>query len=364
MSKLYTIVFSSFLSVLTLFACTSNRPEILVKDQSIKLGDNQPDYSTPYYRILDPVWDPQKDFEHAKNVIKRIQTTTYYTTYFFDSDQHISRKILQFQKVQKLSRNKRDFVDSGTGTAIALTKSLERILLITCDHVVDANDTIYVYRDNKLKTFDSPLKSVSILNKVDYLLFDSPELSSFTVLATEPENDLALIVGRLPDNKNNPYYIETLKFELGTEKRMRWGSIIYAFGFPMGFKMMTKGLVSDPQKESHFYILSDIQFNPGISGGLVLAINGETNKFEWVGLASSASSTAEFVLSPKTNALNEQEDFQIYTDTIFVQRKKNINYGITRSVKATIVKDFLKKSKKAADGLGLDVTKFYNDDTF
>jgi S1-C subfamily serine protease len=221
-------------------------------------------------------------------------------------------------------------------------------------------DTVLVYQDGLKAAKNAPLKSVSILNKVEYLVFDAPKLSSFSVLSRNKADDLALIKTELPDERTEPFTVETLKMNLGNEKWMQWGSLVYALGYPMGYKMLTKGLISDPDKESNFYTLSDIQFNPGISGGLVMSIRGDTHAFEWIGMASSASSTVEYVLRPRENALNEKEDFQVYTDTLFVQRKVAVNQGITRSIKASSIRRFLDESASILSANGFDLTTFYS----
>ena len=268
---------------------------------------------------------------------------------------------MQFQKAERLSKVKKEFNNSRSGSAITLSKTSKNVLLMTCEHVVNAEDTIYVFKEGVKESQNGLLKSVSILKKVEYLVFDTPQLSSFQVVSTNKEYDLALIVS---DYESESYdRRDVLSFDLGNEDKLRWGSVIYSIGFPMGYKMMSQGVASVTEKDNVYYMLSDVHFNPGISGGLIIALRKDTQKFEWVGVASSSSSTIRYELVPRSDFLtSDREDMQVYSDTIYVEKKTGINYGITRSIKASLIREFITNSKRDWASYGFDLNSFYTKD--
>jgi S1-C subfamily serine protease len=342
------------LVTLIISACSNTQPvrEIKKNTDSVQVTSKIPDY----YDSIYPLIDPSKEFEKFSEIIKRIQITTYYTTYYFDENQRITPAILKFQRASKLAKAKYEFNYSKTGTAVGLQCLPGRLILMTCEHVVNVADTIYVFQNPLNPNDKSPISSVSILNRKEQFIFGAPRLSEFTVIATERETDLALIISDVPTD--HYYLIPTLEISLGDESRLKWGSIVYNFGFPIGTKMMVQGIVSNPTDDSTPTYTHNALFNRGLSGGLVVALRGDSPNFEWVGISNASSATTEYNLKPSKQTSFDLEERQIYSDTVFVEKQVVINQGISKSIKPSVIRNFIKKNSQAIDQAGFDLTKF------
>jgi hypothetical protein len=82
-------------------------------------------------------------------------------------------------------------------------------------------------------------------------------------------------------------------------------------------------------------------FNRGISGGLILAVRGDTGRLEWVGMASGASAQAEHMLMPEQREIEEAGMLLPYEGRLYIERASRIDYGITFSVPMTAIQRFL-----------------------
>jgi S1-C subfamily serine protease len=342
------------LGVTFVSACSYTQPSrnTSTNADSLRFSQKIPDY----YDSLNPQIDPSDDFEHFSNIIKRIQITTYYTTYYFDKSQRITPATLKYQRASKLAKAKYEFNYSKTGTAVGLQYLTDRLILMTCEHVVFVPDSIYVFQDPLQNNEKSLIQSVSILNRQEKFIFGAPRLSEFTTIATDKENDLALITTDVPTQTY--YLIPTLEIPLGDESRLKWGSIVYNFGFPIGTKMMVQGIVSDPNTDNTSTYTHNALFNRGLSGGLVVALRGDVPNFEWVGISVASSATTEYNLKPRKQTSFDLEERQIYTDTVFVEKQIQINQGISKTVKPSVIRNFIKKNAQAIKQAGFDLEKF------
>jgi len=334
--------------------CSNTKPvrDTLSNADSLNVNPKIPEF----YDSLHPLIDPSDYFEKFSNAIYRIQITTYYTTYYFDQSQRITPAILRYQRAAKLAKAKYEFNYSKTGTAVGLQYLTDRLILMTCEHVIFVPDSIYVFQD-PLKTDDrSPILSVSVLNRKENYIFGAPRLNDFTVIASDKEIDIALITTDVPTE--HYYNIATLDIPLGDESRLKWGSNVYSFGFPIGTKMMVQGIVSNSTDNSYPTYNHNSLFNRGLSGGLVVALRGDVPNFEWVGISNASSATTEYNLKPSRQTSFDLEERQIYSDTVFVEKQIQINQGISKSVKPSVIRNFIKKNSQAIDQAGFDLRNF------
>jgi hypothetical protein len=100
--------------------------------------------------------------------------------------------------------------------------------------------------------------------------------------------------------------------------------------------------VSDPGYAGDDGFLLDGLFNRGISGGIILAVRGDTGALEWVGMASSASAASEFMLMPERRDVREEGVLVPYEGRLYLERTARIEYGITFSVPASAISRFLR----------------------
>jgi hypothetical protein len=124
--------------------------------------------------------------------------------------------------------------------------------------------------------------------------------------------------------------------------------------------MITRGIVSKPKARQSDYFLIDASFNQGFSGGIVLAIKDGVPNFELVGLGKSASASFENIIIP------EKKDYEKvynpespYEGELFVELKKNVNYGVTKAISTEAVRGFYKDHRTELMELGFDLDHFF-----
>ncbi|MGD8427963.1 MAG: serine protease, partial [Balneolaceae bacterium] len=179
------------------------------------------------------------------------------------------------------------------------------------------------------------------------LIFSPQDLQDFDVVAADPLSDLALLSTSLSEN------IESLKHPLrfapGNNDFLQMGSFLYIMGYPKGYLMTTRGLASNSEPQSRRFFVTDAIFNPGISGGLVFASKDNFRSFQWVGMARSATARTEDVLIPRPDSDSEKYSkvARPYRDSVFVQKKTRISYGITQAIPINGIKSFISDNKRA-----------------
>jgi S1-C subfamily serine protease len=228
-----------------------------------------------------------------------------------------------------------------------------KAILLTCAHIIDFPDTIITYFDVEHK---SNIQSISILEEMNIFINELPDGENLEVLSIDNENDLALLgtdLGNIQD------FIPVFNYPLGKSQELDWGSFVYIIGYPIGNKMITRGIVSNPEKTKQGTFLIDALFNKGFSGGLVLAIRDGVPNFELVGLAKSVSAEYNYILIPA----KERHEFSYnpkipYQGESYVMLKEEINYGITNAITVEEIVDFMKRNQKDILQKGYDLSGF------
>src|SRR5699024_9923057 len=221
----------------------------------------------------------------------RIISTTYYATYLFDNPSTRIENI-RSNKLENIASQKMTSKESTAGTSIMLDiKPGGQSLLITCAHAVTAPDTLISYFPKEMAPPNTFIQSISIKRRQTNFIFDPNNFSTFEVIAQNTLSDLALITAQFKRVTNQSH--NSMPFPMGRSENMLIGSFLYIFGFPKGFPMITRGLANTRGLEGRPFFITDALFNPGISGGLIIASNDRFNSFEWVGMARSATADRE-----------------------------------------------------------------------
>jgi hypothetical protein len=111
--------------------------------------------------------------------------------------------------------------------------------------------------------------------------------------------------------------------------------------------MITRGIVSKPIQRNDDIFLIDASFNEGFSGGVVLAIKDGVPNFELVGLGKSASASYENILVPEEKEYEKRYNEDVpYEGEVYVTRKREVNYGITRAISSNAIVKFYNKNRK------------------
>lgn len=311
-------------------------------------GQRHPD-STPapqaYYRTGFPAGDVSRDLERALDAIKRVQITATYQTFHFDRGDSITAPDIRQDATFRRARERfsSEQVKLGTGTVVRVRG--REVTLLTNHHVTRVPDTVVVYHREAQpgggRRAGRTIESVSLLRQARYLVVGLPENRGLRVLSSDSTHDLALVAVELLAEPEAGT-VRPLALPVGDPRRLGWGAFVYVVGYPGGFRMVTRGIVSDPNRGPDAAFLLDGLFNRGISGSPILAVRGTSDALELVGLASSAAAQPEYVLLPEVRELGEEGLLVPYQGSLYLERVDRLQYGITFSVPAPAVVRFLR----------------------
>jgi hypothetical protein len=306
--------------------------------------------SQAYYQTAWPLHDTSRQIEEIFRSVKRIQVTGYYETFQFAPEDRVTRAALRDADTYRRARDRFAFDHAKAGTATAIARADRALHLMTNAHVTRMQDTVVAYFDSTAHN-GRFIESVAILRSQSNVIVGVPTASQFRVIASDTLDDIALLRVELEPGVPE-HAVPALRARAGDPGRLSWGSFVYVVGYPRGHMMVTRAIVSNPRQSSDNSFMLDGLFNRGISGGLVLAVRGDTGDLEWVGLAMSASAHAEVVLAPERRSIDEQGVLLPYQGRLFIEEVRRIDYGITFSVPATAVTRFLRAARMPVSGGG------------
>ncbi|HKJ44185.1 MAG TPA: serine protease [Balneolales bacterium] len=306
-----------------------------------------------------PTKNSSIEISHIFNSIKRINSTVYYNTYLFDMKDKITDKTLDTMNVRKLASDVVSTTQSAAGTATIIEKSNQGVALLTCAHIITFPDTVVNYFKRPNLTVTNYIKSVSFKEREGNIILDLPDLGHFKVLARDPISDIAVLGADVSEFTDQN--IQVFNYPIGEPHDLQWGSFVYILGYPQGYQMVTRALVSQPDRNNYGSFILDALFNKGFSGGLVLAIRGGVPNFEWVGMANSATAKVDYVMVPEDSKIDLYDSYTPYKGDIYIDHKTHIEYGITQAVSMDRIKKFLKRHRKELGKEGYNFSRFIGD---
>jgi hypothetical protein len=313
------------------------------------LADGKYDSEFPYK-------DCSKELGSMSQSVKMIYCTAYYRTFIFSAEKKIRLSDLTTDLIKTKSDKTVYSTNSVSGTATLIYHQNKKIALLTCAHIIDYSDTVFTYYKLNNEKF---IQSVSFKERQTNFVSDVPEAGEFEVLAREDHTDIAVLGKEVSDVTS--LALPVFSYPFGRSKELDWGTFIYLIGFPSGQKMVTKGIVSSPNKDKSGSFLTDAPFNHGFSGGIVLAIRDGVPNFELVGIANSVASQSDYFLVPAKDL--EESEFAPdlpYQGDIYVRLKTDIKYGVTHVISSESIVDFFKNNEKKLMDKGYDFRTFFN----
>jgi S1-C subfamily serine protease len=313
-----------------------------------------------YYQTGFPVHDTSRELERAFRALRRVNYSANYETYVFAPDAGVTQRDLADPAALDRASERFSEVTSKTGTAVIVARTMERAALVTNHHVVRFPPTIVHYFDEdraRTPRASRRVASVAVRTQEWGLLADHAELGAFEVLARDTTHDIAVIEVRLPEGVAAAGF-QPIAISPGDPRRLSWGSFLYVLGFPSRYAMVTRALVSEPNRDRHGGFLSDGLWNEGISGGVILAIRGDDGSLEWVGMTRAGAGTREVRLQPRADEMLEDDVGLLYDGPIYLEHTLRIQYGITFSVPMNRVRSFLADQRIMLQGRGYDLRRF------
>lgn len=314
------------------------------------LSDGKYDTEFPYKTCSKQIGDIAKS-------VKKLHCVAEYKTYIIPQEAEVTLDIVSKKLLKEKSiRNKFDS-ESVIGTATIIYYDHQRIGLLASAHVVNYPDTIVGYYEDIKKDGKEIIQTFSIKTRQLNYVRDLPISENLVILAIDEEQDIAILGQNVDPEKRREVHV--LDYPVGNSDELEWGSFVYIMGYPSGYQMITRGIVSTPGGKHKKNFLIDALFNKGISGGIVLAIKDGVPNFELVGMAKSVSASYENILVPlEENHVKKYNRNVPYTDNIYVKVKKEINYGITYSVASNAIVDFIERNQDSLEAKGYYLSKF------
>ncbi len=294
------------------------------------------------YTTIFPNHDVADELEEISKTIRLINNLTFYKTYAFRDGAITKDNLDDFDLLERsIFSNTISKTSSGTGAIISV--SGKKVALLTAAHIVSYPDTIISYyssNGNQSKYIESIL-----FKEKQKIYTDLPDGGLLKILAIDDKNDIAIIGNSFKEVV--PFDFQVFDFNFGNAKELKWGSFVYLLGYPMHYKMVTSGIVSNPNYNGTGNFLVDAPINRGSSGGLVLAIRGKAPNFELVGIISSVPAEKKTVLTP----YNPSRDLQFlsgtsYSGEMVIENLEGIKYGIGKIVSSEKIKIFINKNEK------------------
>ena len=301
------------------------------------LNDGRYDSGFPYKNA-------SEQLEEISNSVKMLNYIAFYKAYIFSENQEMLQSDINKKKIKDKAIDIAYFNETVSGTATIIFYDGIKVGLLTCAHVGDFPDTILTYFEPPVEQKKQIIQKMAIKIREHYYINEIPGEGDFEVVVSDKKRDLALLAKKV---LHDPYQkIRSLKYPFGKSSDLELGSFVYIIGYPMGHKMITKGIVSNTRDKKSDSFLIDALFNRGFSGGIILAIRDGVPNFELVGMAKSVSAKNRYFLVPDPLSVQSQYDPNFpYTGDIQVKKFEDINYGITYTVSTDEIINFLNENE-------------------
>jgi len=323
-------------------------------------------YKTVYPTLNDGKYDTEfpyktcsKQIGEIARSIKKLHCISEYKTYIFPPEMMVTKDMVD-KKLLKDNRVKRKFdSESVIGTATVIYYDEQKIGLLASAHVLNYPDTIWGMYEGLFVNEEEVVQTFSVKSRQLNYVRDLPISKNLEILAIDNDMDIALLGQEVDKERSKAVFV--FDYPIGNSDELEWGSFVYIMGYPSGYQMITRGIVSTPGGQHKKNFLIDALFNKGISGGIVLAIRDGVPNFEMVGMAKSVAARYENVLVPEEEShLRKYNPNAPYQGNMFVKMQKEINYGITYSVSSNSIKEFIDDHKIELAEKGYLFTHFLN----
>jgi hypothetical protein len=318
-------------------------------------------YKQVYPTLADGKYDSEfpyrgcsRQLEEISESVRRISVLTSYKTYPFALSDSVRLSNITPQVLERAEETASFSHHSDAGTATTIYNEGGRIALLTCAHVVDFPDTIVSFYLSENRQPTAYIKNFSV--RMSQLIFLNEVAGGVTleILALDRAADLVFLGQKLDARQTLGVHAFTYPF--GKAKQLEWGSFVYLFGYPSGYRMVTKGIVSSPNKDGKGSFVVDAVITPGASGSIALAIRDGVPNFELVGLVKLIPAQISYLLAPWTKGGEIQyESQELYQGDIYVQRQTDLEYGIVQIIPSETVLEVMRKNLGTLAEKGYDL---------
>ena len=319
-------------------------------------------YREVYPTLMDGKYDSEFPYrgcsaqlEEIGESVKMVNSIAYYRTYTFDAAKQIRPEAVTDELLRRPNVHSVVASSQASGTATIISCDNRHVVLLTCAHVVGFPDTITSFHIGADHHSTGYVHTISFKEKQTIYIAVFPEGGELEILAMDRDRDVALL-GKKFDSEPFPRP-RVFMYPAGRARDLEWGTFVYLFGYPPGHKMVTKAIVSSPNKDKRGAFLVDAVFTPGFSGGIALAIRDGVPNFELVGIVKLVSGRSSYVLAPPTeDGMPDYDPLVPYTGDMYVQKRTEIEYGIVQAVPVETVLEFIDAHRSDIAAKGYTIT--------
>jgi hypothetical protein len=319
-------------------------------------------YREVYPTLLDGKYDSEfpyracsQELEQIGESVKMINAIAFYRTYTFTEEERVLPSSVTKELLGAPGRHSVMSTSQTSGTATIVTCADRRVVLLTCAHVIGFPDTITSFYIGPDHHSTGIVHTISFKEKQTNYVAVFPEGGELEVLALDREQDVALL-GKTFEGDLVPRP-RVFMYPAGRARELEWGTFVYLFGYPTGHKMVTKAIVSSPNKDKRGAFLVDAVFTPGFSGGIALAVRDGVPNFELVGMVKLVSGRSTYVLVPPSDDTTPDYDpMNPYRGDIFVQKRTEIEYGIVQAIPVESILEFIEAHRGDLAARGYNVS--------
>ena len=328
------------------------------------LSCSTPIYKEVYPTLLDGKYDSEFPYhgcsdqlEQIAESVRMISCIAYYKSYVFSQEARIRLNDIHniflmndVTKIQYLNR-------TASGTATVIYFEDKCVALLTCAHIIEFPDTIFTYYRDENQKRSEFIHSMAIKERQSNYAAAVSGARDLSILAIDKENDLVLLGQKL--DVQLPFSIPVFSYPIGRAKELEWGAFVYLFGYPSGYRLITKGIVSSPNRDQYGSFLTDAVCSKGFSGGIVLAIRDGIPNFELIGMLKLIPGRQQFYLVPnKEGDIADFEPDVAYKGDMYVENRTDITYGVAPAIPAELIVEFLQKNREMLFDKGYNMRSF------
>jgi hypothetical protein len=337
---------------------------ILVLVCLMSLSCSTTSYREVYPMLTDGKYDSEfpyrgcsEQLEQISESVRMISCIAYYKSWVFPLEAKVRIENIHDSFLKEKAEKEVYLNQTSSGSATVIYSQNKRIALLTCAHVVDFSDTIFTFYRGEDRKQTEFIQSIAVKDRQSNYAAAIQGARNLEILSIDRENDLALI-GQKIDLPDAPP-VSVFNYPIGKAKELEWGAFVYLFGYPAGYRIVTKAIVSNPNRDKYGSFLTDAVFNRGFSGGIVLAIRDGVPNFELVGMMKLVPGHQQYYLTPAKEGERVEFDSNIpYKGNVYAESRTDIIYGVAPAIPAELIVDFLQTNQQHLIDEGYDVRSF------
>ena len=330
----------------------------------LSLSCSTTSYRDVYPMLIDGKYDSEFPYrgcsvqlEQISESVRMISCIAYYKSLVFPLEAKVRIKDIHDPFLKEKAEKEVYLNQTASGSATVIYCQNNKIALLTCAHVVDFGDTVFTFYHGEDRKQTEFIQSIAVKDRQTNYVATIQGVHNLEILSLDRENDL-VIVGQRIETPIIPA-VTVFNYPIGKAKELEWGAFVYMFGYPSGYRIVTKAIVSSPNRDKYGTFLTDAVFSRGFSGGIVLAIRDGVPNFELVGMMKLVPGHQQYFLTPAKEGEQVEFDPSItFKGDIYAESRTDIIYGVAPAIPIELIVDFLKTNQQKLIGEGYDFRSF------